>query len=70
MAPLFPENASWENFYSGCGATLRCITHPIEVVERFRKNALAPDTFWNDLCNLTNYHRDDFLVECPVAMDH
>jgi len=66
MAPLFPENASWENFYSGCGATLRCITHPIEVVERFRKNALAPDTFWNDLCNLTNYHRDDFPASVPL----
>lgn len=66
MAPLFPANAPWETFYSGCGTAVRCITHPMDVLERFRKNALAPDTFWNDLCNLTNYHRDDFPADIPL----
>lgn len=66
MAPLFPANAPWESFYSGCGTAVRCIAHPMDVFERFRKNSLAPDTFWNDLCNLTNYHRDDFPSGIPL----
>lgn len=69
MAPLFPATAPWNNFYSGCGMSVRCITHPMEVVDRFRKHALAPDTFWNDLCNLSNFHRDDFPTGVPLEWD-
>ena len=60
LSPLFAPTAPWDSFYNGCGMKIRCLSHPSEVVERFRKHAIAPDTFWNDLCNITNYHRSDF----------
>lgn len=69
MTPLFPPDVAWTSFYRGCGMRVHCLSHPMEAVARFRKHALSADTFWNDLCNLSNYHRDEFPADIKLEWE-